>query len=314
MVIDCHVHVSAFSGGRGMMSRSLQRTIPFRFMRWRLGMEGEDERTDDALANLLAKTIGECEALDAAAVLAFDAVYDADGSRDDARTHLYVSNDYVMQLAAKHPKMLFGASIHPYRRDAVEELERCVEAGAVLLKWLPLTQGIDPADDRCTPLYEALAHFGLPLLSHTGGETAMPCLDSRLADPRLLEPALRRGVTVIAAHCATRSAPWERCYLHEFVRMAKEHEHLYGDTAALNLPSRCHAWPTLLNDDAIRRKLIHGSDWPILSLPPLRAGVAGMREAFAERNWMRRDILIKKRLGLDEAYWQRAGAVLRLRR
>ena len=314
MVIDCHVHVSAFSGGRGMISRSLQRTIPFRFMRWRLGMEGEDERTDDALANLLAKTISECESLDAAAVLAFDAVYDDDGKRDDARTHLHVSNDYVIQLAAKHPKMLFGASIHPYRRDAVEELERCVRAGAVLLKWLPPTQNIDPADDRCIPFYEALAHHGVPLLSHTGGETALPCLDARLADPRLLEPALRRGVTVIAAHCGTRCTPWGRCYLSEFIRMAKEHEHLYGDTAALNLPSRCYAWPMVLKDDAIRRKLIHGSDWPIISLPPLRAGFAEMREAFAEKNWMRRDVLIKQRLGLDEAYWQRAGTVLRLRR
>ena len=61
-------------------------------------------------------------------------------------------------------KMLFGASVHPYRKDAVAELERCVAAGAVLLKWLPITQGFNPADPRCFPFYEALAHHKLPLL------------------------------------------------------------------------------------------------------------------------------------------------------
>jgi hypothetical protein len=30
-----------------------------------------------------------------------------------------------------------------------------------------------------------------------------------------------------------------------------------------------------------------------------------------EPNWLRRDVLIKKRLGFDDAYWQRAGQVLR---
>lgn len=315
MIIDCHVHVSAFTSGRGGMSRPLQNSIPFRFMRWRFGIVGEDERAEDHLAALLARTIDECgPLLDAAVVLAFDAVYTPDGVRNDPRTHLHISNDYVMQLAARHPKMLFGASIHPYRKDAVEELEHCIRGGAVLVKWLPLTQGIDPADERCIPFYECLAHHNVPLLSHTGGETALPCLDERLADPRLLESALRRGVKVIAAHCATRCTPWGRSYLDEFIRMAKEHEHLYGDTSALNLPSRCYAWPAVLNDGAIRRKLIHGSDWPIFSLPPLRIGLSGMREALAERNWMRRDLLIKRRLGLDESYWHRAETILRLHR
>ena len=34
---------------------------------------------------------------------------------------------------------------------------------------------------------------------------------------------------------------------------------------------------------------------------------------FDEPNWIRRDVLIKKRLGFDEAYWNRAGEILRIR-
>lgn len=35
------------------------------------------------------------------------------------------------------PTLRFGASINPYRRDALELLDKAVEAGAVLMKWLP---------------------------------------------------------------------------------------------------------------------------------------------------------------------------------
>ena len=42
------------------------------------------------------------------------------------------------------------------------ELERGLAAGAVLLKWLPIVQNFNPADPRCFPVYEALAHHKLP--------------------------------------------------------------------------------------------------------------------------------------------------------
>src|SRR4029077_198512 len=102
-----------------------------------------------------------------------------------------------------------GPPAHPHPKERVAELERCVRRGAVLLKWLPIVQNFNPADERCFPLYEILAHHKVPLLSHTGGEKSLPTLDTSVADPMRLEPALKRGVTVIGAHCGTRSAPDE---------------------------------------------------------------------------------------------------------
>src|SRR5207302_1555018 len=150
-----------------------------------VGMKGEDEATERAVEAKLASTIDQTETLDAAVVLAFDAVYDRDGQFDARNTHLYVTNDYVIDLCRRHRKMLFGASVHPYRTDAVAEVERCVKAGAVLLKWLPIVQDIDPADERCFPFYEALAHYKLPLLSHTGGEKSLPNVNPNVMDPAL---------------------------------------------------------------------------------------------------------------------------------
>jgi predicted TIM-barrel fold metal-dependent hydrolase len=294
------------------------KSFPFRFMQWRLGVRHRDgidavEETERKLLAKLFQGLDRTPELDAAVILAFDAVYRSDGSLDSQNTHLYVRNDFVEDLARRHKKILFGASVHPYRKDAVQELERCINAGAVLLKWLPITQDIDPADPRCIPFYQCLAHHGLPLLSHTGGEKTLPNINTAVASPKLLEEAIRRGVTVIAAHCGTRSTPFEADYVDEFVRMAKEHERFYGDTSALNLPPRAHAYGPIFKDPAVMKKVIHGSDWPVIPFPPLfRLGIAQSWNLMRQRNWIRRDIQIKQRLGFDREYWHRAEKILRL--
>ena len=313
MRIDCHVHISALSPENGMMSQRILRSIPFRFIQWRLETPVENDESEKKLETKLANTIIETDALDAAVVMAFDAVYDLDGNIDLGNTHLYVKNDYAIEVCKRNPKMLFAASVHPYRKDAVAEIERCVAAGAVMMKWLPVVQHFDPSDKRCIPFYEALAHYKLPLLSHTGGEKSLPNLNPDVMDPALLLPAIKQGVTVIAAHCGTRSHPTEEDFLQVFMRMAREHEHFYGDTAALCLPTRSYAIEPLLRDKVVRNKLVHGSDWPIISIPPiLPLGVRQSIRLMADRNWMRRDVTIKRLLGFDDAYFLRAGKILRI--
>jgi predicted TIM-barrel fold metal-dependent hydrolase len=315
MIVDCHVHVCATTPGHGSISVQLLTGLPFRFMRWRLGLPGDlSEAAEKAVAAALIATVKGTQEIDKAVVLAFDAVYDREGRLDTENTHLYVTNDYAWELCRDHPKLLFGASVHPYRKDAIAEVERCVGRGAVLMKWLPVVQDMDPRDERCFEFYDALAHHKLPLLCHTGGERALPNLKPEYADPALLVPALKRGVTVIAAHCGTRSRKSEPDYVPTFMRMAHEHERLYGDTSALNLPARTYVYDSILTDPVVRGKLIHGSDWPIIALPPMsRLGWRkSMSLLFREQNWMRRDVRIKQELGFDEAYWQRAATVLRL--
>ena len=276
-------------------------------------MKGEDESTEQSIATKLAAMIKETPELDAAVVLAFDAVYNVDGQLNASDTHLHVTNDYAIKLCRQNPRMLFGASVHPYRKDAIAEIERCVKAGAVLMKWLPIVQNFNPADDRCIPFYEALAHHRLPLLSHTGGEKSLPNLNVNVMDPALLLPALQRGVTVIAAHCGTRSDPSEPDFLPTFMKMAREHANFYGDTAALCLPTRSYAFGPLLADPVVRDKLVHGSDWPIISIPPASAlGIRKSLRLWADPNWMRRDVVIKKALGFDDDYFHRAARLLRV--
>ena len=234
---------------------------------------------------------------------------------DDANTHLYVTNDYAAELARRHPKLLFGASVHPYRADAAAELERCAAAGAVLVKWLPPVQNIDPTDPRCLPFYDALVRLGLPLLCHTGGELSLPIVAPHTKDPALLVPALERGVTVIAAHCGTRSHPFETGLPADVPQHGPRPPPALRRHGGAGRPDPVLAFGPLLADPVVRTKLVHGSDWPIISLPVLKAGVVqAARLLVGEGNWLRRDVLTKRALGFDDAYWHRAGTLLRLRK
>jgi hypothetical protein len=173
--------------GHGYLSDYLLSRWNVRILLWWLRMTAKDPETFERQAETrLLEAIEGTSGIEAAVVLALDAVYDREGNRDEAKTHFVVANDYVAELAQRHPKVLFGASAHPFRKDAVAELERCIQRGAVLLKWLPVVQNFSPSDERCFPIYEALAHHGLPLLCHTGGESMLPIVTTEVEDPALL--------------------------------------------------------------------------------------------------------------------------------
>ena len=95
--------------------------------------------------------------LGAVVILAQDLVYDDNGRPLEGVGSFYVPNDYVLGLAKKHPELLPAVSIHPARPDALEELERCLAAGAVMMKCLPNCQNINCNDRRFTRFWERMA-------------------------------------------------------------------------------------------------------------------------------------------------------------
>src|SRR5205814_8905277 len=90
----------------------------------------------------------------AAVILAQDLVYDEQGKAIKDAGSFYVPNDYVLKLAAKHSEFLPAVSIHPARPNALEELERCLEGGAVMMKCLPNCHNIDCCNKRYTKFWE----------------------------------------------------------------------------------------------------------------------------------------------------------------
>jgi predicted TIM-barrel fold metal-dependent hydrolase len=123
--------------------------------------------------------------IDRVVCLALAPAYDVHGTERKDRSSLWVSNEYVKKVCRDTGgKALYGASVHPYDPDFTTSVQRCIDDGAVLLKWLPSAQWIDLADGRVRKALEFLATtkigrkgHPLPLLLHVGPEHAIPTTD-----------------------------------------------------------------------------------------------------------------------------------------
>jgi len=208
-----------------------------------------------------------------AVFLAMDRVYDKEGNPHDEKTQLYVPNSYIIQLAKEHNKILFGASVHPYRPDWEQELNYCLDNRAVLCKWIPSSQLINPANETCIPFYKKLAQSNLPLLCHAGPEYAIPnsyLYSVAYNNPRCLRTALDVGVTIIIAHCATPY--WGAIDVDyqddfdELLRLFREADlkgwKLYADLSAICTPFRS-PYIKQVQAEISSNRLIYASDYPI---------------------------------------------------
>lgn len=240
--------------------------------------------------------------LDYVVVLAQDAVYRSDGSRDDAATHFFVSNDYVLRLADESPRILPGCSINPHRPDALHELERCRSAGCRLVKVHTAIQGVDPASAAFDPFYRLARELGVVLMFHTGYEHSCTVVSQKFTDPRRLARPLDHGGPVIAAHCGT-CAFWDpEDYYPHFVSMMQRYDNLYGDTAVMASLIRWRSLARLgAEDESLRERIIHGSDYPF---PPARLPYLRRTGLFPpeRRNPLDLDLCIKRTFDFGPHY------------
>jgi len=329
-VIDIHVHVGGPEDPETgcYWSREFTSTLAYAFMM--LNYVILDPRilkavlrglTVKQIERFALRQIKGSKKVRRAVVLALDAVYDKDGNRRKDLSHLIVPNSYVARLAAENDRVLFGASIHPYRRreEIDRELEFCIDNGAVLCKWICSSQQINPSHAKCQYLYQKLAKHDLPLLYHTGREDAVPTsnLDFKEFDqPSHLEHPLKEGVTVIAAHC---SIPYVRfltpeygcldTLIHLFRVAEKKGWRLYADLSAIGSP--------FIDDSVIQRiiteipsdRLLLGSDFPIPVLGTFRSSkgrlLSPLRHLF-RRNALARNYWLLRNMGFDRKVFTNA--------
>jgi len=222
----------------------------------------------------LAKQVGGSYYL-----LAFDRTYE-----NSEKTHFFVSNEFIYNCARQNsPLLLPTASIHPYRLDALDELDRWAGLGVKIIKWLPNVMGINPSDPRCIPYYKKMHDLGLILLTHAGHESLLPLvLNQELGNPLLLRKALDQGVRVIMAHSATlgsssdldHPSKMRRKNFDLFLRMIKEPQYqssLFGDIAAVTILNRMGYLDRLIEESqrggALEDRLVNGSDYPLPCIP-----------------------------------------------
>ncbi|WAC20633.1 amidohydrolase family protein [Luteolibacter sp. SL250] len=316
-VIDCHVHLvgNGRKGSGCWIRMSGWHRWLGGFMAKMIGMpvSFEHEEFDAAYVSRLADFVKESSA-DQILLLAQEEVYHEDGTKRDFGS-FHVPNDYLFEVCSGNPAFLPAVSIHPARKDALEELDRCLAQGARALKLLPNCLDVDCSRPAYDAFWEKMAEAGLPMLAHTGGEMTVPVANKLYQDPRYLERPLEIGVKIIAAHAASNSSLWDEDYFDVLVEMMRRHPNLYGDSSALNTPVRSSAFAKILHCDLADR-FVHGSDFPV----PVGTWYARMRglvdgparaEAASIPNLIERDLRLKKSMGFPEGHFTRVGEILR---
>lgn len=315
--IDCHVHIVG-NGARGsgcwLRLRGWRRGLAAWMLR-SLGLPPDPMREDfdERYIELLLTMVRE-SSLGSIVILAQEEAYDRCGLRLDFG-NFHVPNAHVLDLARRHPEFVAGVSIHPARVDALAELERCLDGGARLLKLLPNCLGVDCNEPRYRRFWERMAEARLPLLAHTGGEATVPVLDPLLADPRRMTLPLECGVTVIAAHCATRTGVTDPDWFPIFAEMTQRYPNLYGDNSAFNLPIRGEHTPETTREPLASR-IVYGSDLPV-PVSGLWAWLRGFigwsayRRCAQIANPLERDYQLKRAAGFPDATFTRLHALLR---
>jgi predicted TIM-barrel fold metal-dependent hydrolase len=308
-VIDIHCHAAGIGAGNSgcFIGRRMRRSWKYAYYLKAFAVTSDElEKAGDILVlQRMSDQLANARSVDKAVVFALDGVVDAHSSLDESRTELYVPNEFISRACRQYANLLFGASINPRRRDALDRLDEAVGSGAVLLKWLPSIQGFDPADPSLVPFYRRLAELKLPLLCHTGKEESFSSADNALADPGKLRLALEQGVTVIAAHCASNGRNDGEPNFARFLALMNRYPNLHGDISALTQINRLGHLQRVLRYPEYQDRLHYGTDMPLprtgLTSAWFQIGrlpLATIRRLSAYSNPWDQDLQLKLALGL----------------
>lgn len=241
------------------------------------------------------------------AIMAFDQRHHDNGSPYPEHTEFYVPNEYIFDIAAKHPDLFEPVmSIHPARPDAIEELRKWAGKGGRYMKWLPNAMGITPDEERYDPFYDEMVRLGVVLISHTGEEQAVDAAqDQERGNPLRLRGPLDRGVKVIAAHCASLGTsedldapgnpPADNFGL--LLRLFDDEKYdnlLYADISAMTQWNRIgRPLREIIRRPELHARLVNGSDYPLPAINALVSTYALESEGF---------ITARERALLNEIY------------
>lgn len=320
-ILDMHCHVAGLGGGGSgcFVSEKLRDNWRFGIYLRSFGVTRKElqEHGDTLMVERIAGTLSQSKFVGKAVLLAMDGVIAADGSLDLERTELYVPDEFVAAAASRYPSLLFGASVNPYRKDALKRLDWAKKHGAVLVKWLPSIMDIDPADPKLVPFYKKLVELKLPLLTHAGQERSFSSSNDELCDPEKLRLPLGLGVTVIAAHIASTGKYHGERSTERLARLMGEYPNLYSDISSLTQLNKLTYMKKALSRAEFKGRLLYGSDFPLINtslVSPLyyafRLSPKKIAAILRTKNPWDRDVLLKRALGTPAEIFDRPRLLL----
>lgn len=326
---DCHVHVfgNGDSGGGAWFNPAMESLLsPAQFVQrlFYLNAGCAHDAPGRVDASVVERLHNQLDAMRGAKamIMAFDWCHDEAGRAVESSSSFRVPDAYARDLARVAPRYFeWTASIHPYRPDAVDALERAAAEGAKAVKWLPAAQAIDPGSLLCDRFYRAAARLRLPVITHAGEEKAVRGGDRpEYGNPLRLRRALDAGVRVVVAHCASLgrdtdldqgpSGPKVDSFTL-FARLMDTPAYrplLLADLSAVPQTNRADLLPQLLERAHWHDRLVNGSDYPLPGVMPLfsvdalvergllPAEVGGVAKRIREHNALLFDFVLKRHL------------------
>ena len=137
-IVDMHCHLAGFgAGGSGcFVSEKLRHNWRFNIYLHSFGVTREEMQAqgDGIVADRISESLAHSKFVSRAVLLALDGVIGTNGLLDTNRTEVFIPNEFVAAMCARHTNLLFGASVNPYRSDAIDRLVWAKNHGAVLVK------------------------------------------------------------------------------------------------------------------------------------------------------------------------------------
>jgi len=315
-IIDMHCHIAGIGAGNSgcYVAPSLRKNWRYKVYLRSFGVTPKELAAfgDGVIADRISVSLATSHWVRQAVILALDGVVDANGNLDTNHTEVYVPDAFVADACARHTNLLFGASVNPYRKDALERLAWDKAHGAVLVKWIPPIMNINPGDTNLIPFYRKMVELKLPLLCHTGEEKSFSHATELFGDPENLRLPLSLGVTVIAAHIASSEKYHGERGPDRLARLMREYPNLYTDISALTNINKPGCLKEALTKPEFQGRLVYGTDFPLINTL-LESPWYSFRLSFAQKwaiwrtpNVWDRDVLLKHDLGVPTETFARS--------
>jgi predicted TIM-barrel fold metal-dependent hydrolase len=184
-----------------------------------------------------------------------------------------IGNDEVAGWVAAHPDRFAGVAAVDLTKpmQAVRELRRCVdELGFKGLRVVPWLWEAPPTDRRYYPLYAACVELGVPFFTQVGHTGPLRPSETGRPIPYIDQVALDfPELVIVGGHIGY---PWTE----EMVAVARKHENVYIDTSAYTAKRYPPELIRYLQSRSGRRKVLFGSNYPMLLHGQALEGVDGL--------------------------------------
>jgi predicted TIM-barrel fold metal-dependent hydrolase len=314
-IVDMHCHVAGIGAGDSgcFVSPKLRDNWRFGIYLSAFGVTKKELATkgDWIIGDKISTTLAQSQYVSKAVLLALDGVVDAAGKLDTNHTEVYFPNEFVAALCARHTNLLFGASVNPYRSDAIERLVWAKNHGAVLVKLIPPIMEINPDDPKLIPFYRKMVELNIPLLSHTGREKSFSRAAEDFGDPEKLRLPLSLGVKVIAAHIASSAKYGQERGPDRLARLMNEYPNLFTDISALTQINKPGTLKEALTKPAFVGQLVYGTDFPLINTAlvspwySFHLTLSQKWRIWRTKNPWDRDVLMKNYLGVPTEVFTR---------